>query len=167
MAFRIITADERLSAAENKTSLAIFGPPGVGKTTLLKTLPAEETVCLDLEAEGHYGIYGCAGSGKTMLLKAILCSLGRWYRPKDISIYIIDLGSWSLKTMEQMPHVGGVVLSSEEEKFDKLAYILREEFAKRKKAFSKHGISSLKDYRENVSDDIPAVVLAIDSANQR
>ncbi len=98
-----------------------------------------------------------------MLLKAILCSLGRWYRPKDISIYIIDLGSWSLKTMEQMPHVGGVVLSSEEEKFDKLAYILREEFAKRKKAFSKHGISSLKDYRENVSDDIPAVVLAIDN----
>jgi hypothetical protein len=50
MPFRIITADERLSAAENKTSLAIFGPPGVGKTTLLKTLPAEETVCLDLEA---------------------------------------------------------------------------------------------------------------------
>ena len=50
MAFRIITADERLSGAENKTSLAIFGPPGVGKTTLLKTLPAEETVCLDLEA---------------------------------------------------------------------------------------------------------------------
>ena len=50
MAFRIISADERLSAAENKTSLAIFGPPGVGKTTLLKTLPPAETVCLDLEA---------------------------------------------------------------------------------------------------------------------
>ncbi len=50
MTFRIITADERLSATENKTSLAIFGPPGVGKTTLLKSLPAEDTVCLDLEA---------------------------------------------------------------------------------------------------------------------
>ncbi len=50
MAFRIISADERLSAAENRTSLAVFGPPGVGKTSLLKTLPAEETVCLDLEA---------------------------------------------------------------------------------------------------------------------
>jgi GTPase SAR1 family protein len=42
MTFRIITADERISSSENKTSLAIFGPPGVGKTTLLKSLPAEE-----------------------------------------------------------------------------------------------------------------------------
>ena len=50
MALRIISADERLSAAENKTSLAIFGPPGIGKTTLLKTLPENDTVCLDLEA---------------------------------------------------------------------------------------------------------------------
>jgi hypothetical protein len=47
---RIVTAAERLSAANNKTSVAIFGPPGVGKTTLLKTLPADKTVCLDLEA---------------------------------------------------------------------------------------------------------------------
>jgi hypothetical protein len=50
MALRIISADERLSAASNKTSLAVFGPPGIGKTTLLKTLPEDDTVCLDLEA---------------------------------------------------------------------------------------------------------------------
>lgn len=50
MPVRIITADERLSAANNKTSVAIFGPSGVGKTTLLRSLPAEQTVCLDLEA---------------------------------------------------------------------------------------------------------------------
>ncbi|TAN56811.1 MAG: ATP-binding protein [Magnetospirillum sp.] len=50
MSIHIVTADERLSAAGNKTSVAIFGPPGVGKTSLLKTLPADRTVCLDLEA---------------------------------------------------------------------------------------------------------------------
>lgn len=50
MPVSIVTADQRLSAASNKTSLAIFGPSGVGKTSLLRTLPAEHTVCLDLEA---------------------------------------------------------------------------------------------------------------------
>ena len=50
MTVRIITADERLSASENKTSLAIFGPPGVGKTTLITSMPEEKAVCFDLEA---------------------------------------------------------------------------------------------------------------------
>ena len=50
MALRIVTADERLSRAANKTTMALFGPSGVGKTTQLKTLPASETICIDLEA---------------------------------------------------------------------------------------------------------------------
>ena len=50
MPVRVITADERLSAANNKTSMAIFGPPGSGKTFALKSLPPADTVCLDLEA---------------------------------------------------------------------------------------------------------------------
>jgi hypothetical protein len=50
MALRIITADERLSAAHNKTTIALFGASGHGKTSQLKTLPADQTLCLDLEA---------------------------------------------------------------------------------------------------------------------
>lgn len=50
MPVRIVTADERLAAANNKTSVAIFGPAGSGKTSLLRTLPPDRTVCLDLEA---------------------------------------------------------------------------------------------------------------------
>ena len=42
MALRIITADERLAEANRKTTMAIFGPSGVGKTSLLKTLPAAD-----------------------------------------------------------------------------------------------------------------------------
>lgn len=50
MPVRIVTADERLSAQNNKTSVAIFGPAGVGKTSLIRALPPDRTVCLDLEA---------------------------------------------------------------------------------------------------------------------
>jgi hypothetical protein len=50
MSLRIITADQRLADANAKTTMAIFGPSGVGKTSLLKTLPPAETLCIDLEA---------------------------------------------------------------------------------------------------------------------
>ena len=50
MALRIITADQRLAEARGKTTVALFGMAGVGKTSLLKTLPVETTLCIDLEA---------------------------------------------------------------------------------------------------------------------
>ena len=50
MTLHIVTADERLAEANSKTTMAIFGPPGVGKTSLLRTLLASTTLCVDLEA---------------------------------------------------------------------------------------------------------------------
>ena len=50
MSLRILSADERLQEAQGKTTMAIFGPSGGGKTTLLTTMPEEQTVCLDFEA---------------------------------------------------------------------------------------------------------------------
>ena len=50
MSLKIITANERLSGASAKTTMAIFGPTGAGKTSLLKTLPPADTLCLDFEA---------------------------------------------------------------------------------------------------------------------
>lgn len=50
MSLRIVTADKRLAEAGGKTTIALFGPTGAGKTSLLKTLPPETTLCVDLEA---------------------------------------------------------------------------------------------------------------------
>lgn len=49
MAFKIITADERL-ANRSKIKGQIYGPYGIGKTSLLYTLEPKSTLCLDLEA---------------------------------------------------------------------------------------------------------------------
>ena len=57
---RIITADERLAQNAGKTTMAIFGPSGVGKTSLLRTLPPETTLCIDLEA-GMKSVQGWKG----------------------------------------------------------------------------------------------------------
>jgi len=45
----IITADQRLAQSRCIKGV-IFGKSGIGKTTLLKTLPAESTLFIDLEA---------------------------------------------------------------------------------------------------------------------
>jgi hypothetical protein len=50
MTLRIVTADQRLAEANGKTTVALFGPSGVGKTSQLMTLPPDETLCVDLEA---------------------------------------------------------------------------------------------------------------------
>lgn len=51
MALKIISADERL---QESTSIkgAIFGPHGIGKTSLLWTLPVNETLFINIEAGG-------------------------------------------------------------------------------------------------------------------
>jgi hypothetical protein len=60
MTLRIITADERLAVVNTKTTVAIFGPAGAGKTSLARTLPPAESVVIDLEA-GMKSLQGWGG----------------------------------------------------------------------------------------------------------
>ncbi|WP_439579698.1 ATP-binding protein [Elioraea sp.] len=60
MALRIITADERL-AEPRGIKACIFGKSGVGKTSLLWTMPDETTLFIDLEA-GDLAVQGWPGA---------------------------------------------------------------------------------------------------------
>lgn len=124
---------------------------------------AQGTQYLDFASEGHYGIYGASGTGKTSLLKTIVLSLGLHYTPDDVNLYILDCGGWSMSMFQTMPHVGGIALDREEEKFRKFEKLILQEFESRKQKFLRHAVSSLKAYRESVSPDLPAIIIAIDN----
>ena len=126
-------------------------------------LQSQGTQYMDLATEGHYGIYGAPGTGKTSLLKSVVLSLGMHYSPQDVNIYILDCGGWSMSMFSGMPHVGGVALDSEEEKFFKFEKLIMQEFESRKRKFLQNAVSSLKAYREAVSSDMPAIIIAIDN----
>lgn len=118
---------------------------------------------MDFALEGHYGIYGAPGTGKTSMLKTVVFSLCTSYSPNDINIYILDCGGWGMSLFSNMPHVGGVALDCEGEKFLKLEKLITEEIDKRKRIFLKNAVNSLSAYREAVSEDMPAIIIAIDN----
>lgn len=125
-------------------------------------LQAQGVQFMDFAEEGHYGIYGAPGTGKTTLLKSVVLSLGLHYTPADVQIYILDCGGWSMSAFADMPHVGGIALDCEEEKFRKFEKLIMQEFETRKRKFLQNAVSSLKAYRESAAD-MPAIVIAVDN----
>ena len=118
---------------------------------------------IDFATSGHHAIYGTSGTGKTTLLKSILLGIGRYYKPYELTAYIIDAGGWSLSTFADMPNIGGIALDGEEEKIEKLQGLILEEIEYRKKVFLKNAVSSLKAYREDISKDMPAIIIVVDN----
>ena len=117
---------------------------------------------MDLMEIGHFGIYGSPSTGKTFLLKRILMSIGMYYTPKDVKIYLIDAGKWELKEFAEMPHVWEMVLGDEVEKIRQFVKRIIQEMEARKRAFLKHAVNSLSAYREAVDPDLPAIVIMIE-----
>lgn len=108
-------------------------------------------------------VIGSSQYGKTNLLQLIVRGLCTNYEPYEVNIYILDFGSMVLRNFDNLRHVGGVVVSSEDEKFKNLMKLLLEEIEIRKDKLMKAGVSSFASYREAGLTDIPQIVLLIDN----
>ncbi len=153
-----LTADD-LAAPKNVNS-GILLPVG------LFDIPKRQmqgTQYIDLESESNLAIYGAPGTGKTTLLKTIVMAICKYYTPEDISVYILDFGGWSMSIFASMPHVGGVALDCEEEKFGKFIKMMNDEFENRKKLFFKASVASISAYREATGNILPAIIVIVDN----
>ena len=74
-----------------------------------------------------------------MLLNTIIYSTTKNHSPEEINYYIIDYGSESLRRYQSLPHIGGIVFQEEDEKYNNLFKLIRNEIQKRKKLFSDYG----------------------------
>lgn len=108
-------------------------------------------------------IIGSSMSGKTNLLKLILRGIADNYSPDEVSVYIIDFASMVLKNFEGLNHVGGVVVSNEDEKLKNLFKLLTQEIEQRKEKLLAAGVSNFLSYKEAGNTDIPQIVLMIDN----
>lgn len=118
---------------------------------------------IDFSEEGHLLIYGAPGTGKTMLLQTILLSLAGRYAPDEVHMYVMDFGSWSMKNLETLPHMGGVANGNETERISGLAKLLDENLTRRKTLFAGIGAGSLAAYRQVSGVKMPSVIVAVDN----
>ena len=119
-------------------------------------------VNLDVSKDNVY-VVGSSQSGKTVLLQTLIYGLIRKYTPEQVNLYLIDCGSMVLKIFEDSKHVGGVVLSNEDEKCKNLFKLLNTIVIERKKLLSNKGIGNYAAYLEAGYTDLPMVVVAIDN----
>lgn len=125
-------------------------------------LQQQGELVLDISKDNLY-IVGSSQMGKTVLLQTIAYGLIRKYTPQQVNLYMIDCGSMVLKIFEKSNHVGGVVLSNEEEKCKNLFKLLNSMIAERKKILSSIGIGNYSSYIEAGYTDIPMAVVMIDN----
>lgn len=119
-------------------------------------------VSVELSKDNVY-IVGSAQMGKTVLLQTILYGVIKKYTPKQVNLYLVDCGSMVLKLFENSKHVGGVVLSGEEEKCKNLFKLLNDFVVKRKTILAGKGVGNFAAYLEAGYTDIPLVVVVIDN----
>ena len=84
--FKIIRADDRLKAVP-KINIALFGPSGVGKTTLARTMDPEKTLFVDLEA-GTLAIQDWPGDVFDVRKAAATVGCHPWELARTLALYI-------------------------------------------------------------------------------
>lgn len=108
-------------------------------------------------------ILGSAQFGKTNLLQVMLKGIALSYSPEEVNVYIIDFASMFLKNYETLAHVGGVIISSDDEKLKTFMKMMVGEIKDRKEKLLCLGLSSFASYREAGYREIPQIVIMIDN----
>ena len=119
-------------------------------------------VTINLTNDGNTSIYGSAGSGKELFVGTMIYSLITTHTPDEVNIYILDFGAGTLGTFRNMPHVGDVVMPTDDEKIDNLFKLIENEVAKRKKLFVNYN-GDYQSYVRRSGKTVPYILLFINN----
>lgn len=117
---------------------------------------------IPFSSEGNCLIYGATGNGKTTFLTSLCYSLIKNHTADELNLYIMDYGSETLRAFEKAPQVGGVMVSSDEEKTVNFIKMLHEEIERRRNLFSEFG-GDYASYCKNSGKTVPNIVVLLNN----
>lgn len=79
----------------------------------------QRPLIIDLD-QGHLQIIGAPGTGKTTCLHTFVLSLARAMTPRQAAVYFLDLDKRQAKVLENLPNMGAVIVSYEDERMNRM-----------------------------------------------
>ncbi|MBM4423806.1 MAG: hypothetical protein FJ030_10485 [Chloroflexi bacterium] len=141
--------------------VALGVPIGIVDNTFL----AEQRI-LNIDPSGDpIVIFGASGRGKSTFLKSLLIALAAQRSPADLHIFALDFGRGGLKALRNLPHVAGIVDTSEEERVERLIRMIRTIIDDRQQ--KTQAFDSLADYNaKNPDSPFPPVIVVVDNVSE-
>lgn len=122
----------------------------------------QNVLTLPLSSNGNAIIFGSAGSGKELMLQTIIYSTITTHDSSEVNFYLLDFGAETLTMFRNAPHVGEVLLSSENEKIANLFKMINQIMDDRKKVFVDYN-GSYDFYINHGGKQIPLIVVVINN----
>jgi S-DNA-T family DNA segregation ATPase FtsK/SpoIIIE len=122
--------------------------PGAGGGQLrapigLVDRPAEQKQdVMAVDLTGHVLVVGAAQTGKSTLLRTLLASTALTHTPLEAQFYCIDYSGGALRSVDGLPHVGGVCGRGEPERVRRTVEEVAGLIARREVLFQRLGIDS-------------------------
>lgn len=115
----------------------------------------------------HLAILGDSGWGKTSLIRTLIVSLATTHSPNEFHAYVLDLGGRNYRSLEDLPHMGGIIYADEEtyeERLQRLLDRLNSITGERQQIFSNADVNNLYEYNEkHRQTPLPAILVVIDN----
>ena len=122
----------------------------------------QDILTLPLTDDGNTIIYGSTGSGKELMLTTIIYSLIVNHTPDEVNMYIMDFGAETLRSFKDAPHVGDIIVSTDEEKIVNLYKFLINELDNRKKLFINYN-GDYDFYCKHSGKTLPTILVIINN----
>ncbi|WP_120339347.1 FtsK/SpoIIIE domain-containing protein [Cryobacterium soli] len=115
------------------------------------------------DIDGHLSVFGTGGSGKSSVLRTLACAAAITPRGGPVHVYGLDFGAGSLRMLEQLPHVGSIIMGDDTERIVRLFRTLQGELDRRKALYAEANASNISEYRQLAGQPTePRILLLID-----
>lgn len=116
---------------------------------------------IDLSACSNLLISGISGIGKTNMLQTMLVSLMSNYSCEQVTYYILDFSSRTLKMFKNSKHCGLAAFSDDKEAVTRLFMHIDSEINRRKTQFNEKNVGSYNEYIRHNS--LPLMLVIVDN----